>query len=302
MEKNRGDILLCLTSALMIMVGAGSSAFGQAIEKETNTGKSGARAYGLFSPTPTEYLREMSTDRPDQTESPYTVDAGHFQLELDFVNVVFNQDRVGGADLREYEGSILPFNLKIGLLDNVDIQLVLDPYVSTSVEDRKAETKDEESGAGDFQTRLKVNVWGNNGGRTALAVMPYVKWPLSESASRNGKTEGGLIVPLAVSLGPGWGMGLMAELNFIRNEAGDGYDAEHVQSITFGRDIVDRIGGYGELCSVFSSAADADWLGQIDCGINYGVNDNTQLDLGCNFGVSDAAPDFNPFAGVSIRF
>jgi hypothetical protein len=28
-------------------------------------------------------LRELSTDRPDKTERPFTVDAGHFQLEMD---------------------------------------------------------------------------------------------------------------------------------------------------------------------------------------------------------------------------
>ena len=39
--------------------------------------------YTLFHPTPREWMREMSTDRPDQTESPNTVDAGHFQVELD---------------------------------------------------------------------------------------------------------------------------------------------------------------------------------------------------------------------------
>ena len=37
--------------------------------------------YTLFNPTPRDRLREMSTDRPDKTESPFTVDAGHFQIE-----------------------------------------------------------------------------------------------------------------------------------------------------------------------------------------------------------------------------
>lgn len=34
------------------------------------------RNYTLFNPTPTAQMREMSTDHPDKTESPYTVDAG----------------------------------------------------------------------------------------------------------------------------------------------------------------------------------------------------------------------------------
>jgi len=45
-------------------------------------------------------MREMSTDPPDQTESPYTVDAGLFQVEIDLVSAVFDRDRSGGGDMR----------------------------------------------------------------------------------------------------------------------------------------------------------------------------------------------------------
>src|ERR1700690_1895783 len=47
--------------------------------------------YNLFNPTPVKYMRELSPDRPDETESPYTVDAGHFQLEMDFANYTYNE-------------------------------------------------------------------------------------------------------------------------------------------------------------------------------------------------------------------
>ena len=39
-------------------------------------------------------MREMSTDRPDKTESPYTVDAGHFQVEMDVLT--YSYDRNNG--------------------------------------------------------------------------------------------------------------------------------------------------------------------------------------------------------------
>jgi hypothetical protein len=39
--------------------------------------------YNLFHRTPVELRRPMTTDRPDRTESPYTVDAGLFQAEID---------------------------------------------------------------------------------------------------------------------------------------------------------------------------------------------------------------------------
>ena len=33
--------------------------------------------YTLFNPTPDRLLRDLTTDRPDTTECPFTVDAGH---------------------------------------------------------------------------------------------------------------------------------------------------------------------------------------------------------------------------------
>lgn len=37
----------------------------------------------LFRPTPDADLSGFSTDRPPKANSPYTVDAGHFQYETD---------------------------------------------------------------------------------------------------------------------------------------------------------------------------------------------------------------------------
>jgi len=184
----------------------------------------------------------------------------------------------------------------------VDVQFVLDTYVHSRIEDRVAGTVDKASGFGDMQTRLKINLWGNDGGQTALAIMPFVKWPLSASSLRNGKTEGGVIIPLAVELPHGWGMGLMTEFDFVRNAVNNAYDTEFVNSITFSHDIVGNLGGYVEFVGVTGSAPGFKWQGQADVGFTYAVNDNTQLDFGCNFGATKSAPDFNPFIGLSWRF
>jgi hypothetical protein len=61
---------------LTATVGATASARPAAVAA---TGPADKSAFSLFNPTPRELMREMSTDRPDTTESPYTVDAGHFQ-------------------------------------------------------------------------------------------------------------------------------------------------------------------------------------------------------------------------------
>jgi hypothetical protein len=255
--------------------------------------------YNLFHPVPEALMREMSTDRPDQTESPFTVDAGHFQVEMDFVNGTLDND--GDEEGRSEVWSIAPLNLKLGLLNNIDIQFVLDTYVDSRVEHRFAGKIDKASGLGDLQTRLKVNFWGNDGGDTALAMMPFVKWPLSSSGLRNGKTEGGVIVPFGWCFAESWNLGLMTEFDFV-SDGTDSYDTEFVNSITLGPDLTDKLGMYIEFFAVAGSAPGFEWQGQLDVGWTYALNDNTQFDLGCNFGVTSSAPDYNPFIGLSFRF
>ena len=89
--------------------------------------------YSLANPVPPALLRELSTDRPDQTESPYTVDAGHFQVEMDFFNYTADRDTAGGADLRARAWSVAPLNLKLGLTNRLDVQLMVSATNSTVI-------------------------------------------------------------------------------------------------------------------------------------------------------------------------
>lgn len=258
-------------------------------------------AFTIFNPTPVESLRDLSTDRPDQTESAYTVDAGHFQVEMDLATFTYDRRTASGGDLRTRIWNVAPANLKVGLTNRVDVQLIVDNYVRFRVEDRATGLVERGSGVGDVTTRVKVNLWGNDKGKTAFAIMPFVKWPLSASSVRNGKTEGGIILPLAVELPRGWSMGAMTEVDFVSDGAG-GRDTEFVNSITFGRDLTSKLGGYIEFFTVAGNAPGFKWQGQLDIGFTYALNDTTQLDFGCNFGITKSAPDYNPFIGISRRF
>ena len=131
--------------------------------------------YTLFNPTPARYLRELTPDRPDKTESPYTVDAGHFQLEMDVAN--FTRDRTGGR--RAEAWNFAPLIFKAGLLDNTDLQFIFGNYLHVRTEDNAIGTTTTQSGVGDFTARLKINLWGDGGGPTALAAPPFVKFPTS---------------------------------------------------------------------------------------------------------------------------
>ena len=263
---------------------------------------SGQAGYHLLNPTPADQMRELSTDRPDKTESPYTVDAGHFQFESDLVSYTHDRDTSGGGDTRTDAWSFAALNVKAGLLPNTDLQIVIEPHNRVRTEDRVAATVARQRGFGDVTVRLKQNFWGNDGGKTAFAAMPFVKFPTSEDGLGNDTVEGGIILPLAVELPRGWGMGLMTEVDVLRDDNGSGHHASFVNSLTFSHDLVGALAGYVEFFSEVSAASGSHWVGTVDLGLTYGLTKNIQLDAGVNLGVTEAADDVNPFVGVSWRF
>jgi hypothetical protein len=257
-------------------------------------------AYNLFHPAPDRDLREIGTDRADQTESPITLDAGHFQLEMDFCSFTLDRQNSGGVNRTDSLWSFAPFNLKIGLLNRADLELEIESHQIHRTVDHNTGERTRASGMGDMRTLLKLNVWGNDGGRTAFGVVPFVKWPLPESALRNGATEGGVILPFALDLGRGWDVGATTEADFVARDAG-GRATAWADSISFGRQVRRGMRAYAEFATASAPEAHARWQRQVDAGATVIVRKNLMLAFGCNFGVSRSAPDFAPYAGLSFR-
>jgi hypothetical protein len=241
-------------------------------------------------------MRELSTDRPDQTESPYTVDAGHWQIEFDFATYTYDHE----AGVRTNTLNIAPVNVKLGLTNTTDLQVIYDSYTRERI--RAAGVTTTTRDWGDLTVRLKHNLWGNDGGDTALAVMPFVKIPLKTGDTGNDLVEGGVIIPLAVNLPAGWGLGLMTEIDWLADATGNDRHFEWVNTITFSHDITRRLGGYVEFVSVHSEESGTGWAAQVAAGFTYAISTDIQLDGGCNVGVTRAAPDVQPFIGLTLRY
>ncbi len=244
--------------------------------------------YTLVNPTPREQWRPMSADRPDFTESPYTVDAGAIQIELSFVNYA--------QDSGDQAWSFAPVNLKIGLLNDVDLQLVLNPYTHAQSED------EDHDGFGDLQFRLKINLWGNDGGSTAFAVMPFIKLPTASDALGNDRVEGGLIFPFATETTERIGLGLMFETDFVYDDEDDGYDLDLIATGVLGFDLTDDHGLYLEGIGISSTDSGTDFRGILGVGTTYSITDDLVLDAGVNLGLTGEVNDVNLFAGMTVRF
>ena len=275
--------------------GVSESSLESALEQAVSKNKG---HYTIFNPVPGDLLRELTPDRPDKTESPYTVDAGHFQLEMDFANLTL--DDSNGVRTRAW--NVAPFNIKIGLLNNVDLQFVFDDYLWVCTHDRVTGTTTIQSGVGDFTPRLKINVWGDDGGPTALGFLSFVKFPINSDQLGNNWVEGGALFPFAAKLPAGFNMGMEAGLRFLRNELGRSYHDEFVQSVTFGHALIGKLEGYLEFFSSLSMERRSVWIGTVDFGLTYAIGENVQLDCGCNLGVTRSAADVNVFSGVTVRF
>jgi hypothetical protein len=90
LDRKPGSIMIkplyCLLVPAVLLADAAPTG-----SEQTTIDKS---VFNLFNPTPAEHLRDMDRDGPGTTESPYTVDAGHFQLEMTLVS--YTSDRFGG--------------------------------------------------------------------------------------------------------------------------------------------------------------------------------------------------------------
>ncbi|RYD46034.1 MAG: transporter [Verrucomicrobiaceae bacterium] len=235
----------------------------------------------LLAATCAASARDMSPDRPDTTESPYTVMPGTYQVE----STLWNFAKDGSVST----WSLAESNLKTGLTEDIDLHLVLRPW-----------TKEEGGveGFGDVDVRLKWNLWGNDGGSTAGALMPFVTVP-SHTAVSTGEWEGGLIFPVSIDISERVGFGLQTELDRVWNEDDRTHDWDFLHSAVIGIDLTDSVGFFIEYVGV---AGDHRYEATANTGFTFAVGENVQWDLAIGVGLNDAAEDLSLMQGISFRF
>src|SRR5262245_28775642 len=180
--------------------------------------------YTLFNPTPTNLMRDFNTDRPTKSNVPYTVDAGHFQYEGDLF--IYGYDNVSTPDTQVTLWTVGNPTFKLGLLNNLDFEVNISFYNSIRQMQVSTGAVTTGQGFGDTFTRFKWNLFGNDGGGPALALIPYAKWPTAPIAPQgvgNGYIEGGLIAPFAMPLPGGFTAILMGEMDIVKNSFDGNY-------------------------------------------------------------------------------
>jgi Putative MetA-pathway of phenol degradation len=254
--------------------------------------------YTLFNPTPTNLWRAYNTDRPSKTDSPYTIDAGVFQIESDVAN--WTLDYENGVQVRTW--TIGNTNFKLGLTNWMDLQIFPQFYVNTRTRGPDFGTPVENDGFGDTTVRLKINLLGNDGGKLVIGFVSSLKIPTNTSHTGNHVWEPGFGLPVNYSLP--WGFTLFAQTRIdILNQPGSSNMRVQWQNpIGLSRTIIGNLSGYVEFYNAISTGRYQTWIGTLDTGLIYQVTPNFSVDINSFFGLTDSAPDYNVFVGFGRRF
>jgi hypothetical protein len=250
--------------------------------------------YSLFHPVPKEQLREMQPDRPGITESPFTVDAGHFQYETDLFSLEKQNKET------EVERTILinHFNIKAGLTTSTSLQLGYESFGTQQDRDVASGTKTTSHGAGNINIRVKQNLVGNDAGNFTMALLPYINIPTS-TYDDQARFEEGFIVPMQLKLPGEWELGMQLETDRLKDAEADGLHTEFLQALSLTHEIVKDLDGIAETHYTYNFK-EKSWANFLDAALQYGLSKNFMVDAGLNYGLQHDA-EKRYYVGLAFR-
>jgi hypothetical protein len=274
--------------------------FGSALAAEPEAEKTDKSQYNLFNPTPDKDLRSFAPDRPAKGTGPTTVDAGRIVVELEAFN--YARQKSDGVQTTTWVGPNP--TIKIGLTDRIDFQINWAPFQQAKIHDSAAGTTDKFSGDTDLILRSKINLWGNEGtGKTAFAIVPFVKLGTAPEGLGNKSTEGGVILPYSLSLGNDISLAFTSEIDYLRDSGRHGYHAGYVNSIGLSGPIMKDVTLTGELwSSINRDPGNTIRQYSVDAALAWMARPNLQFDVGANVGLNSSTPALQLYTGVSRRF
>lgn len=256
--------------------------------------------YTLLNPTPPDDLRKFAPDRPAKGYSVRTIDAGHFEVEMDTLSFTYSKY----LGIAAHNLQSLDPNFRIGVTNSVDVEFQFNGMQSSrSFDAASGAILDSGAGISDFVLRTKLNLIGNDSGPIGVALIPYIKLPSSTPVISNGAVEGGLIAPLALRLPQDYLVTLMTELDDLKAGA-TGREANFVNLVGVSHPVpgIETAIATVELYSAVGGGRGAPPIYTFDLGLNFRVNQHTILDVGLNLGLNNAAPKVQIYTGLSARY
>ena len=254
-------------------------------------------------PPPADGLRDMDTDRPNKTDTPHTINAGHVQIEIGAIDLARQDSSVHGVAFDTL--TLMPgaTDIRVGVSDRFELNAVVTPY-EVQIVRREGGSAVRMAGFGDLVVGGKLNLLGDDADgvwAVGLAIKPQFKLPTAGAGLGNGHGEAMIELPLLINLPADFHLGLQTVGSAERNSENSAYVGGWQNSVSLDRALIGQADVYVEYWTKATSGRGQETQETFDIGVTYPATRNVVIDTGFNFGLTRATAGFEWLAGVSLR-
>ena len=213
---------------------------------------------------------QITTDRPDHTESSLVLSSGHIQIET-------------GISIEDSQSNINTL-FRIGIINGIEVRLNSNYLMNDNI------TVLKKSSFSDFEVGAKFKIWGESNDKTKIGFLTHLSIPSAPEVFSN--NEYGLLSRVLVShdLKNDSQIGYNLGYNKYSN-----YDGDLIYTIEYGRSL----GSFGVFFELFGNQSSNNSSLNFDSGIIYLIDNDKQLDLSIGRGLNNDM--FYVSAGFSIN-
>lgn len=291
-----------LRPALGLCLGLLLQAHGAWAQNDPATPAVDRSGYTLFDPVPDALMRQLETDRPGKSFSPFTVDAGHLQVESDAWLYSWDHWSADGSTARST--TILDPNLKVGLNDWLELDAILPLYNAEVTRSRVGEGRSSGQGIGDLSLGGKVNFFGNDGdGSHGAGLVLYAEMPSGAGGIRQQLAQYTVVLPVVLPLPRQFSITLEPGAGLLDNATKRGLHGDYQFIVNLNRQIPGTtVNAAVELALDAEGDHNIGDQNTIDGSLQWVIGHNLQLDGGVYVGINRSAPDWAPYVGFAVRF
>ncbi len=226
-------------------------------------------------------ITPLQADRPDQTETPYTVPKNHFQMENGFL---FEQSDEDNAYITH--PSVL---FKYGITDKFELGIITEFSTATS-------HNLSSFGLNPATLRFKQNITMEDGIVPVTSFIGYLSIPhLATENQYASYFAPAFRFTMQHTLSEKFSLGY----NIGTEWDGESPEPVFIYTITSGYSISENTGAYAELFGYLPQISSAQHL--FDGGINYLIQQNILIDISAGFGLNKNTLHYYSALGISFR-
>lgn len=242
--------------------------------------------------------RDLCANRPGRGSPPCVLDAGRFQVEVGLADVTHDKQ----AGMVEDTTLVGDLGVRLGVTSTGEAELAWSPYIH--MRDHGASGSSTATGHGDLTLAWRQSLRNPDGSGISVAAQPFVTAPTGKSGFGAGGWQGGLVLPMAVALPRGFGLGLTPQVAVVRNQNRDGTHLDWTGVVGLSHAI-----GPVSLGTEVYVDYDDDPAGRmttetfdLSAAWTPAALKDVQLDIGLNAGLNRQTPDYEAYAGIARRF